>query len=826
METLNEILPASAARHRDLPAFIIKPAFRTKVWTYGDLADLVPRVATVLCEAGIGRGDRVILWGPNRPEWCIAFLAALHAGAIPVPLNVRDLPEFAQRVAQRTRAVAAVVSTFTRVGAGAMALPILIMEELPDRARDAQPLPRAELRPEDLAEIVFTSGTTGDPKGAMLTHRNILSNALSAKGVFPVGPKTRHVSVAPLSHMMEQLAGLLVVLLAGASVVYPTSRQPSAVARTFREFKGTITLVSPQIVRNILAAIERRAQAAGRQGLFERLQRIGPRLPMGLRPLLFFTVHRAFGGRLRYIVTGSAPLEPAVGERFQNMGIQVLEGYGMTECSPAVTFNRPGQQKLGSVGTPLPGIEVRVADDGEVLVRGPNVFAGYWENEEATRAVLRDGWYHTGDIGEMDADGYLSIRGRKKDMIVLADGQKVHPDDVESVLARDPRVKDSAVVGLRPSGQDVQVHAALLLHDPNAAAAVVREANTQLADREQIRGSTVWPDEDFPRTHLLKVKRGAVLDRLQQMAAGSRPAPAAEGTAPAAGGQIESLIARVSSVPAGTIRPDSRLGSDLGLDSLTRVELLGVIEEELGAYIDDAALDPETTVAQLSELVERTKGTKPEADTYSWPLHPLVRSVGLIAQHLLVWPFIRIFYKVKVTGEEKLARLRGPVLFTPNHHLHYDNGIILLSIPLRWRWQLAVAAAADSVYANPLNGIFSSILANAFPIAREGAIRRSLERLGARLDRKFSVLIYPEGKLTVGGPIQPFKSGTGLIAVEGGTPVVPMKLKINRMSSVLDRLGSTPRGDVEVVFGDPLYFSATTDPTEATQRIQTAVAAL
>jgi long-chain acyl-CoA synthetase len=202
-------------------------------------------------------------------------------------------------------------------------------------------------------------------------------------------------------------------------------------------------------------------------------------------------------------------------------------------------------------------------------------------------------------------------------------------------------------------------------------------------------------------------------------------------------------------------------------------------------------------------------------------------------QETLLYPLVHLFYHVKVTGIEKLQGLRGPVLFTPNHCLHWDNGIILMAIPLKWRWQLAVAAAADDVFGNKLNGLASAILANAFPLAREGAIRRSLELLGARLDRQFSILIYPEGKLTVGGPTQPFKSGAGLIAVEGGSPIVPMKLKINKVS-ILDhmdrkwdpRRANGWRGDVEVVFGDPIYFASGTNVNEATAKLQAAVAAL
>ena len=273
------------------------------------------------------------------------------------------------------------------------------------------------------------------------------------------------------------------------------------------------------------------------------------------------------------------------------------------------------------------------------------------------------------------------------------------------------------------------------------------------------------------------------------------------------------------------VHEGSRLSTDLGLDSLARIELLGMIEEELGAYIDDATLDPDATVAVLQRLLAGARDAKRDTGIFGWPLHPVARSFGLLLQEAIVGPLVKIFYRVSVRGREKLHGLEGPVLFAPNHCLHWDNGIILTSLPLGWRWKLAIAAAADDIFGNKLRGLVVSLLAGAFPLAREGAIRRSLELLGARLDRDFSVLIFPEGKLTVGGPMQPFKSGAGLIAVEGGTPVVPMRLKIRNMS-LADRVGWPLRGDVEVVFGDPLYFPAGTDPNEATVRLEAAVAAL
>jgi 1-acyl-sn-glycerol-3-phosphate acyltransferase len=270
-----------------------------------------------------------------------------------------------------------------------------------------------------------------------------------------------------------------------------------------------------------------------------------------------------------------------------------------------------------------------------------------------------------------------------------------------------------------------------------------------------------------------------------------------------------------------------RLSSDLDLDSLQRVELLGVIEEETGVFLDDTVLQPDTTVGELIGLVEKARGATRGQAAWRWPLSPLVRALGLTIQVLLIYPFVHVFYRVRVTGLENLDAKDGPFLLTPNHCLHLDNGIILTRLPLGVRWKLAVAAGAETIYDNPVRGILASVLANAFPLQREGGIRKSLELLGSRMDAGYNVLIYPEGKLTVGGPLQPFKAGAGMIAVEGGAPIVPAKLKIHTMS-IIDRrrLPSSIRGDVEFVIGKPIWFDSTMDHATATTPRAAAVAAL
>jgi len=475
----------------------------------------------------------------------------------------------------------------------------------------------------------------------------------------------------------------------------------------------------------------------------------------------------------------------------------------------------------------IPGVEVRVAPDGELLVRGPNVFQGYWERPEATAAVLEDGWYHTGDHGNVDAEGFLTLSGRKKDMIVMSDGTKVHPDDIEKTLIRDARVRDAAVVGRELPGGDVQVHAALILGEGADADDVVAVANALLGGHQQIRGHTVWPDDEFPRNAMLKVRKPEILAWIEKKAADEPPPSSLSATAAAAIGAVARLVGQLEGVPKHAIGPDARLSSDLNIDSLGRVELLSLIEEELGVYIDDGDLDPDETVQQLQDRVDASAGSAPEEGIYGWPLNPVMGALRIGIQTAIVLPIATILYRHRIRGLEHLAGLRPPVLFAANHHLHNDNPLILTAIPLRWRWKLSIAAALDGIFRSRFRGFMATLIGNAFPLARTGAVRRSLDLLGARLDRGYNVLIYPEGQLTVGGPLQELKTGTGLVAVHGAVPVVPVRLKVHRYSRWDKGTdGTALRGDVEVAFGRPLEFGIDVDPVEATEKIRAALEAL
>ena len=823
-DTIVDFLRDAVTRHGPRDALLIKPAFRYIRWTYNKLWEDSGRVATLLQRRGLKKGDQAILWGPNSPHWVLAFFGCIRAGVVLVPLDLRSAPDYVERVISRTEPKIAFTSRLTPKGEVELGIPEITFEEL-EPAIDGLPAPEPVVfESNDLAEIMFTSGTTGDPKGVMLTHRNLTANIEGITQYVTVDHSHRLLSLLPLSHMYEQMGGLFITLHSGASVTYPTSRQPTVLSRTMRERKITTMLMVPQALELLMNGIEREVARQGKQRLWKGLLRVAKHTPFRLRRRLFRTVHKQFGGKLGLIVSGGAPLDRDLGWKWEMLGVKVLQGYGATEASPVISNHTMDVRRPDSTGRPLPNVQVKISKRGEILVKGENITPGYYNAPEETAKAFEDGWYRTGDLGFFDEDGFLHIQGRVKDMIVLPSGQNVFPQDVQSVLARHPDVKDAAVVGI-PRGSSIEVHAALLLESPDSAREAVDWANAQLAEQQRVRGFTVWPDEDFPRTHTLKVKNQLVIDAILGGAEESTPTSPRPTSTPSSGPRdLIGIISEVSRRDPAAISQTSTLGGDLDLDSLGRIELLSAVESELGVYLDESQVSPETTVRQLATLVDEGSRRPPMVKFPAWGMRMWARIARGFLQQGLVFPLIALAYGLKVSGKDHLSGLTGPVLFVSNHHLGLDNPLIFRAVTRRWRRRLAVAAAAE-LWGNPVWWVLNPLLGNGFPIARTGPIRPSLENLGRIMDRGWSVLIYPEGVLTIGGPMQPFMQGVGLVAVEGRVPVVPMRLSVNRFGSP-SRLPLLRRGRVEIRFGPPLTFLPGTDYQQATSTIEDAIKSL
>jgi long-chain acyl-CoA synthetase len=514
--TLVDMFQRLRVQHTEQPAVVFRDQSDRIVWTYTDLGRNADAVANLLRSREIGKGDRVVIWAPNRPWWVATLLGCLLEGVVAVPLDVNGSAEFARQVAEMMEARLIVAGPDQQRALGEISLPVVSIDELPELAAGAPATAAAETAtdPEDLVEIVYTSGTTGHPRGVMVNHRNLLAN-INALPAHLQGDSSYHMlSVLPLSHLFEQTVGFWYVLFNGARVVYPRSIQASTIFEALAQEQITGMLVVPQVVALFYHAIEREVQRSGREKAWLVLHRIAPWVPFGLRRYLFRTVHKRLGGAFRFFVSGGAGLQPELAERWENMGVAVVQGYGLTECSPVVAATSLSRRPAGAVGTPLACCEVRLADDGEILVRGPNVTTGYWQDPSATADAFVDGWYRTGDFGTVDQDGYLRLKGRKKNLIVLGNGMNVYPEDLEAVLLRNPAVQDAVVLGLPRDDGDIEVQAVLVLREMVDPAVIVREANRQLAGHQHIRRAMVWPDPDFPRTPTLKAKRPEIAQRL------------------------------------------------------------------------------------------------------------------------------------------------------------------------------------------------------------------------------------------------------------------------------------------------------------------------
>ncbi len=479
--------------------------------TYGDLQKRIEGFAGYLQTQQLQVGDRLLIWSPSRIDWIVAYLGTLLVGMVVVPLDISSKEDFLRRIAETTEARFLITTQKQYKGLKEPPVSLIDIDALPQEAFNSELAPLADEN--DLAELVFTSGTTGQPKGVMLSHKNIVSNVEASLAVIDISATDRALSILPLSHMFE-LTIDMALLAKGASILYARTLSPDTLLKLLGSQSVSLMVLVPQALQLFLGGIEREVRRQKREKAWETLHRIAAYLPFGLRHFLFGAVHKRFGGHFRFFVSGGAYLPPKLGQRWENMGFRVIQGFGATECAPVIAATPAQEHNLTSVGRPLPGVEVRIADDKEILVHGPNVALGYWKNPEATAMAFQDGWYHTGDLGTMDANGDLYLKGRKKNLIVLANGMNVYPEDIENIFTATPGVKDAVVIGLQEEDQDPQVHGILLLDDPSKAKAIVQQVNKQLASHQQVRGFTVWPNDDFPRTHTLKVKRQDVLTML------------------------------------------------------------------------------------------------------------------------------------------------------------------------------------------------------------------------------------------------------------------------------------------------------------------------
>jgi long-chain acyl-CoA synthetase len=561
--------------------------------------------------------------------------------------------------------------------------------------------------------------------------------------------------------------------------------------------------------------------------------------------------HRLFGWKFWCIVCGAAPLDADLEAFWRKLGFLVVQGYGLTETAPIVTLNHPFRASRGTVGTPIGGVEVRIASDGEILVRGENVTSGYYQGAGGTTGApgdaFRDGWFHTGDVGEIDAAGRLTIKGRKKEMIVTPQGLNVFPEDVEQALLAQAGVKEAAVVGVASGGEE-RIHAVLVLEPGTSPDAVVKAANHRLEDHQRIRRASLWPGPALPRTEgTQKLKRREI----QRWASGEVTTPA---SATSATGVVDIVASRIG---GRTVTPETTL-EELGLSSLDRVELMMALEEAFHVTLDESALAGGRTLGEVDRLVRGGDVASPGVTTSdataktphrttvdgpiafprwnrSWPARVLRRA------SLPTWvlPLMGQFMDLTVVGADHLRAEPGPVILAANHQSHLDTPAILLALPRDRRYRVAPAMAKEFFAAhfnpgtvsrlewlgNTLNYYLACEFFNAFPIPqREAGTRQTLRYIGEVVADGYSILIFPEGRRSAAGEIGPFRPGVGMIAARLDVPVIPVR--VSGLDAVMPAGSLSPkRGPVRVSFGPPLRLEGL-DYAALAERVERAVRAL
>src|SRR5215213_9922389 len=584
-ETLLSFLNDCIARGEQT-AVINWRGLRISRWSYPRLAACAFQFARELEARDIGARDRVLFWSENSPEWIAAFYGCLLRGAVVVPLDLKSAPDFAARVQQQVSAKLLLADDAQRQ----LDVPRVSLSNLEDliRAHSDKPYKPGSIKPDDLVQIVFTSGTTAEPKGVCLTHRNLLANIAPIEKEFKkyarrerlVHP-VRFLCLLPLSHVFGQLMGIFIPELLGGAVYFRESYKPSEIIAVSKKERINVVVTVPRVLETLREKVLTDSTLTG-----DQLDAAEGR--HFLRNWWTFrNIHHQFGWRLWAFISGGATLESETESFWRRLGYAVIQGYGMTETASLTSLSHPFRTRRGSIGKPLPGQGLRLNENGEILVRGDSVSPGYW-GAGIQRLTDQQGWIHTGDIGEVGPQGNIYFRGRSKDTIVTAAGLKIYPTDLEAALDRQPEIKASAVIPFGPTGTEAM--AVLIPQNKEADVnAAVQRANESLAEFQRIRHWLVWPKADFPRTTgTRKVVKRLLAEAVKTMLPDGGSSKSAAESAPLP--LSLPVITRIAGAPGAVLDPSAKLADDLKLDSLGRVELLSALEDQYQIELDEAAI--------------------------------------------------------------------------------------------------------------------------------------------------------------------------------------------------------------------------------------------
>jgi long-chain acyl-CoA synthetase len=845
MANFYERFANAAQRFETGPAIELQSADQIHTTTYGDLAAQASGVATWLHAQHLAPDDRVAILGDNDARWIGTYLGILRLGAIAVPLDtaykagqVRTVLENSGArliftTARYLETVRAAIGLLAEPRPGVClfhgAAPGVPDFDLMQSHRD--PPPVAAREGDAAAVILYTSGTTADPKGVVLTHANLEAERVAAFSVVDVTERDVILGVLPLFHSLAQMANLLLPLAVGGRVVFLESVSSTSLLQALQSRGITIFACVPQffylIHQRVMSEVGKATPV--RRTLFRALLRTNGwlRAHTGLNPgrRWFAKVHRVLGPHIRVLVTGGSKFDAKIGRDLYDMGFNLLNAYGLTETSGGATIMRPGDTYTTSVGHPLKGVEIRIAppdaegvrehEDGEVLIRGPIVMREYFRRPDATAESLRDGWLYTGDLGRLDADGRLYITGRKKEMIVLASGKNLYPEEIEAHYREAPVIKELCVLGLNrhddSSGE--RLHAVIVPDEDVLRARGV--ANVQqlvrfelesravhLPPHKRILTYDIWT-EALPRTTTGKIRRHQIEKQLREQTVATntdatKPLTADETAwldTPAHAAAFAVVTGRLTQA---AVRPDANLDLDLALDSMERVELLTLIEQAHGRRVTPETRATIFTVRQLVDAVLAAPvtgtaavapaATDPDADdhrTQTWeamlaqPPDPelvaqLNRSTFLRA--LFFFVIVRtmcLVLRVRATGQSHIPA-QGPFILCPNHQSYLDPFVLMGSVPFRTLRNVFAVGAAE-YYRTPLMQ-WVARFTNVIPVDSDANLERAMKAGAAGLRLGKVLMLFPEGERSIDGNLKQFRKGAPILSAHLNVPMVPVAM--------------------------------------------------
>ncbi len=840
-------------------------------YTFPQLRNMAESVGNWLLQARVERGSKCAFLAANHPLWVATYLGVLASGNTAVPLDTAFHADQVRKLLVDSDAVLLFCDRqrLPICQEAAKNLPIKMVVIDGDDPNDGvllladllaagpgtfQPVP---VNTEDIAMILYTSGTTSDPKGVMLSHGNLEAEAEGVFEVIDVGPNDAILGILPLFHSLAQMANIMLPLSCGMRVVYLESMNTSELLRALQEREITVFACVPQFFYLILERVQKEVQQKGSlvRALFRAMlavSRFARKFGLNLGKIFFGRVHHMLGKRMRYLVTGGSRFDPAVGRQFEAMGFTMLQGYGMTETCGAASVTPPKDNVMGSVGKPLPGNEMKIFDGspspehggasvGEVAFRGGIVMAGYYKRPEATAAMYRDGWLCSGDLGYRDADGNFFITGRKKDMIVLSNGKNIYPEEIEAHYMQSPNIKEVCVLGLQSAPGEPfseRLHAVIvpdfealrrskIVNVGDMLRFEIEGLSAKVPSTKRILSYEIWQD-DLPRTSTRKIKRFEVEQRVKQgqgtQAAANAPRQLSpeetEWTQQPNVSQALGIIQAASKLKKESPHPADNLELDLGLDSMERVELLVSLDQQMGADVPDSVASEIYTVRDLVDAVIANSGGSSQHSAAGWEEivneppgnaeratidhdHPVTAPIyyfGLRFIHLL----FRDLFKLQVEGLDRLPK-SGPFILSPNHQSFLDGPAVIACLPWRIMRETFYVGTSEIFGSRIMRRLAELIRlipidpdANLVPAMRAGAY-------GLRQGRV--LVLFPEGERSIDGLPKTFKKGAAILAIHTHCPVVPVALE--------GFFEAWPRGEkfrrlsqLKVRFLDPVYPSA------------------